>query len=149
MSTSKITHSGNVLLAGFGGMLIMMSVLVYLSIKQDIPMVSKNYYEQELVYQDKLDAISNTQNFESAFALSKTSTDVIIQIPEALSKNMTQGTIVFYCPSTDKMDRTETLQPNKTGIYSYPLSALPGKAYVAKITMQSNGVAYYKELKLD
>jgi len=149
MSKSKITHSGNVLLVGFGSMLIMMSVLVYLSIKQDIPMVSKDYYEQELVYQDKLDAIDNTNAYDGAFSLSKTDEEVTVQVPKALSSIMTKGTIVFYCPSTDKMDRTETLQQNASGTYTFPISQLPGKAYIAKISLQSNGIEYYKELKLD
>ena len=149
MSKSKFSHSGNILLIGFGGMLIMMSVLVYLAMKQDIPMVSKHYYEQELVYQQKLNAMNNTHPYDPDFSFEKSAADLTIQLPVVLSSQLTSGTIVFYCPATEKMDREETLVASASGRYTFPLSQLPGRGYIAKITLHSGGRDYYKELKLD
>ena len=56
---SKLTHSGNVIMAGFGIMLLLMSFLVYKCIVQRTDMVSADYYEKELHFQENIDAKAN------------------------------------------------------------------------------------------
>lgn len=149
MLLNKFTHSGNVLLAGFGGMLIMMSVLVYSSVKQDIPMVSKDYYQQELVYQHRLDAMNNTNTYDSNFSVAKEGDKVSLKIPSALSKNITEGSVYFYCPAVEKMDRKEMLHANNDGSYRFNTALLPHMKYILKISFQSGNTDYYKELTLN
>ena len=43
--------------------------LVYISMNQDISLVSENYYEQELAYEDQIQRIKNTNNLEEGLAL--------------------------------------------------------------------------------
>lgn len=148
MSTHKLTHSGNILLIGFGGMLIMMSVLVYLSMKQDVSMVSKNYYEQELVYQDKLDAMNNTTSYDQLFSVTKSNDKVLLQIPAALSKNITKGSVYFYSPSNERLDYKENIKATATGIYSFDKNIAQHAGYIVKISFRSGDKDYYKELKL-
>lgn len=149
MSLNKFTHSGNVLLAGFGGMLIMMSVLVYLAVKQDIPMVSKDYYQQELVYQHKLDAMNNTNIYDSGFSIAKEGDRVILRIPAMLAKGITAGSVYFYCPAIEKMDRKELLYANNNGSYSFHTEILSGMEYIVKVSFRSGGKDFYKELTLN
>lgn len=146
MSISKIFHAGNVLLAGFGGMLIMMSILVYLSIKQDITMVSNNYYEQELQYQHQIDARANTLSYRNDFSLTTSEDSIVLQLPEQLSQVMSQGKVHFYCPSNPKLDRVQALAPGN-GIYHFDRSAVPADNYVVKISFTSGDKDYYHELK--
>lgn len=149
MSTHKLTHSGNILLIGFGGMLIMMSVLVYLSVKQEIPMVSKNYYEQELVYQQRLDAMNNTNTYDRQFHIAQEDNIINLQLPTELSRNISEGTVYFYCPAQESMDRQVPLPAQADGKYTFDRHNLPGAAYVVKISFRANGRDYYKELKLN
>ena len=46
---NKLTHSGNVIMAGFGIMLLLMSFLVYKCIMQRTDMVSADYYETQVI----------------------------------------------------------------------------------------------------
>ncbi|MFA6060126.1 MAG: FixH family protein [Taibaiella sp.] len=149
MSTHKLSHSGNILLIGFGGMLIMMGVLVYLSMRQDVSMVSKNYYEQELVYQDKLDAMNNASPYDQLFSLTKNSNEILLQIPATLSKNLTKGSVYFYCPSNEKLDYKEDIKATATGTYLFRKNTISGTGYTVKISFHSGDKDYYKELKLD
>jgi hypothetical protein len=149
MSTHKLTHSGNILLIGFAGMLIMMSVLVYLSMKQDVSMVSKNYYEQELVYQDKLDAMNNTTLYDPLFSLTQTNANVVLQVPASLSKNISEGSVYFYCPSNEQLDYKENIKATATGTYLYDKNLAKSPGYVIKVSFRSGGKNYYKELKLN
>lgn len=149
MSTHKLTHSGNILLIGFGGMLIMMSVLVYLSMRQDVSMVSKNYYEQELVYQHKLDAMNNAVPYDQLFSLTKSNNKVLLQIPPTLSKNLTGGSAYFYCPSNEQLDYQEDIKATATGTYLFDKNITQNAGYILKVTFHSGDKDYYKELKLD
>jgi nitrogen fixation protein FixH len=149
MSTHKLTHSGNILLIGFAGMLIMMSILVYLSMKQDVSMVSKNYYEQELVYQDKLDAMNNTTGYDKLFSLTRSGEQVLLQIPVSLSEHISKGSVYFYCPSSEKLDFREELKARTTGTYLFSKNIVQGTGYIVKVSFHSGDKDYYKELKLD
>lgn len=148
MSSYKFTHSGNVLLAGFAGMLIMMSVLVYLSVKQDIPMVSQDYYQQELVYQHRLDAMNNSNTYDRDFSVLRTGQRVSLQIPMALSAGITSGSVYFYCPAFEKMDRKDTLRAGESGLYTFDARVQPDVQYIVKLSFRSGGKDYYKELIL-
>jgi nitrogen fixation protein FixH len=147
MSTSKITHTGNILIAGFGGMLLMISVLVYLAMKEDVTMVSKNYYEQELAYQDKMRAAANTDAYAAPFRAQLKNEEIQISIPEALSKNIQNGMVEFYCPSSDKWDKKYVLETSATGLYSFRTSALEGPAYTIKLSFIAEGKEFYKQWK--
>lgn len=147
MSTSKLTHSGNILLAGFGGMIIMMSVLVYLSMKEDVTMVSKNYYEQELVYQNKLDAAGNANKYPEDFTAKVSGEEVALNVPPTLSANITNGTVEFYCPSSDKWDKKYPIASAANGVYTFRTSALEGPAYLVKLSFSVDGKDYYKQWK--
>jgi nitrogen fixation protein FixH len=149
MSKSRFTHSGNILLVGFGMMIVMMSALVYMSMKQDIHMVSKDYYEQELVYQQKINAMAHTHAYDKQFSITENTDTILIKVPESLSKDLNKGSIYFYCPADEKMDKQEVLAANANGVYSFPRNALLGKKYIAKISMSVNDVEYYKELKMN
>jgi len=146
MTIQKLTHPGNILLAGFGALIVMMSVLVYFSVKQKIPMVSQHYYEQELQYQDKLNAMNNTAVYDSLFAVRVEAGRILLQLPSALSAALQEGSAYFYCPADESMDRKEPLHASADGSYAFDRKALQAKRYVLKIAFNSGGKAYYKEI---
>ena len=127
----------------------MMSVLVYLSMKQDVSMVSQNYYEQELVYQHKLDAMNNTTHYGKLFSLSRSDSNIVLQIPAALSKNLIEGSVYFYCPSNEERDYKRSLRATPTGTYLFSKNIIKDAGYIVKVSFHSGGKDYYKELKLD
>ena len=147
MTTSKILHAGNVLLAGFGAMLIMMSVLVYLSVKQDIPMVNKNYYEQELKYQNKLDAMQNATAYKADFQVQRSNGIIELSIPAVLAQQLDEGTIHFYSPSSPERDRSFNLEKSKVQ-YAFTGQQVPPGMYRVKISISAGGQEYFHELKL-
>ncbi len=149
MTTSKkraFTHTGNLLIAGFIGMLIMMSVLIYLCVKQDFSLVSKDYYEQELVYQQKIDATKNAGDL--AISLDKADGTILLHIPDELSSQITNGKVHFYCPANDKLDRVKTISSSADGVYRFEAKDLSNTAYIVKLSFDAKGKSYYKELPL-
>lgn len=145
----KWTHPGNILLAGFGLLLILMAALVYASIKQDIPMVSKHYYEMELQYQDRINAAANAADYNDQFGVSQTEQQVSLQLPPDLASSMQSGSAYFYSPANDQLDKTLALHPNTNGLYSFDKAGLPGRNYRLKVSLTSGGKAFYKEFNIN
>lgn len=144
----KLSHSGNILIVLFCIMLVLMSILVYKSATQEVSMVSKDYYEQELKYQEKLDARNNTRSWDHLFALSKTQDSIRLTLPAVLSSTLEQGKAYFYCPSNALADTVIYLDKSNDGNYTFGPGLLKGFGYIVKIDLETNGRSYYKEIKL-
>lgn len=112
-------------------------------------MVSKNYYEQELVFQNKLDAMDNATSYDSLFSLAQSGTNVVLQIPAVLSKNISEGSVHFYCPSNEQLDYKENIKATVTGTYLFDKNTIQGTGYLVKVSFHSSNKDYYKEFKLD
>ncbi len=148
MNVKRVSHPGNILLAGFGLMLLMMGVLVFLSVRQDISLVSKQYYEQELIYQQKIDASTNANAYAGAFQVRLQAEQLLLSIPQMLAQHMEAGQAWFYCPANESMDRKITLHASESGQYIFNRSQFPGKGYLLKLSFTASGKSYYKEFNL-
>jgi nitrogen fixation protein FixH len=148
MNTAKFRHPGNILLTGFGLMLLMIGALVYFSVRQDIPLVSKQYYEQELVYQQKIDASSNAAAYGTSFQVIPKDNQLQLLLPPELAQHLENGNAWFYCPASEHMDRKVALQASQNGRYVFDRERFPGKGYLLKLSFTANGTSYYKEFNL-
>lgn len=89
-----------VLFTGFIG------TLVYRMTQQHIDLVSENYYQNEIEYQQHLDRVMNTRRIQSGLNSSIKMTyqpdqqQVIFVLPTSLQK----GTITFYRPADRQQD---------------------------------------------
>ncbi|MEM7108608.1 MAG: FixH family protein [Bacteroidota bacterium] len=84
--------------------------MVVISMKQDIHLVAKDYYVQELAYQDQMDRISNSNELselkpEVHYDAKRKS--IILSTPDG--KNL-DGTIYFFRPSDARLDKKYTIQ---------------------------------------
>lgn len=141
----KLFHSGNVVLAGFGVMIVLMSVLVYLCTKNPAIMVSKNYYEEELTYQDKIDATNNALSFDQSLTMEKGNGQVTITIPATINQQLIKASLAVYCLTDDKKDTKIDLSPNSEGVYTVDSHNWQQGNYRLKLSMESGGKNYYKE----
>lgn len=98
-------HAGNLILFGFGIMVLFIAGLVYECTQNPSVMVSNNYYEQELKYQDLIDARANAQSFNDSLLLIKNQGEVLFKIPKELNGLMQNLKIELYNTSDDKKDK--------------------------------------------
>lgn len=144
----KLTHGGNVVLAGFAAMILFMATLVYMCTRQRVDMSTDRYYEQELAFQAQINAAANTQEYAPQFSIRTEPGTVVLQLPASLSSKMESGNAVFYCKSDSRMDQQVSLQSNATGEYRISTEQWSGKGkgFVAKIKFTSGGKAFYQEM---
>jgi nitrogen fixation protein FixH len=143
---SKITHSGNIIIVGFGMMILFMCFLVYKSINNEAQMVNDNYYENELKFQDRINAKANGDAYTDEMKLVITNEKLQIRIPTELSNKLTNGNITFYCISSKKDDKNLAIKANETGLYAIDVKSWDKLSYIAKLTFECDGKKYYHEM---
>lgn len=141
----KWPHSGNVIIGGFICMVILMSCLVYATTLHNPDMVSDNYYEKELHFDENKQAESNTDKMDFPVKLMKDS--VYINVPAILVNNLKNGEIKFYCPSDSRNDKTFPLAEGQQQ-YRIFTSGWKPLQYIVMISSETAAKKYYKEYSL-
>jgi len=112
---------------------------------QDVSLVSDNYYEKSLVYQDEIDKQSRTKSLNEEVKINFNSKMISILFPsDYASKNMT-GEIYFYRPSDQKMDFKIPLQLSETGSQIIPTQNIEKGFWRMKLNWEMDGNEYYNE----
>lgn len=143
---NKFTHSGNIILLVFGIMLVLMSFLVYKSMQEDVQMTSDNYYEQELKFQETIDAKHNADQYGEKFSIIHQDHSLLLEIPSELNEEAENVQVVFYCISNNRNDQVIKLERNTTGKYTIPTDSWNRCNYKAKISFEAENKKFYKEL---
>jgi nitrogen fixation protein FixH len=141
----SLFHAGNVILFGFGIMILFMTYLVIRCTQNPSVMVSDQYYEQELVYQDKIDAQENTIPLDALFSLEHQGTDLQIKIPAEINNKLTKATLVVYNQADDRHDKTIAIPKNADGVYMLSAANWANGSYKLKLSIEAGAKKYYKE----
>jgi len=111
----------------------------------DINLVEDNYYEEELVYQDRIDKINNVSELPGKINISSKAGMIIIQFPALDTVPALDGSLMFYRPSDPWKDFSIPLQLDDSLRQALDVSMLkPGK-WIIKIDWEMGGKEYYFE----
>lgn len=118
--------------------------LVFMSYGQKIELVSKDYYAQELKYQDKLDAINNNNALSNSIDHSVENGTIFLKInPEIVGSDFS-GTVNFFRPSDSTKDVQLKMNfENNQQIISTRI--LLHGTYKMQLSWKCNGKNYFKE----
>jgi hypothetical protein len=124
-----------------------MLFLAFKSSKQNIELVTEDYYGKELVYQQKIDESKRTAALSAPVEIKFINHEVLINFPKDFAAKKIVGQADLYCPSDEKKDMNQ-----KFSVTDSPVSiAVPvtyhGLHYV-KINWTVEGVNYYYEYKI-
>lgn len=118
-------------------------VLVTVCMREDISLVSKNYYQDELAYEKQIQRINNT------YQLKEKPTVIIdkhtLKIRFNQFSNMEHGLIKLFRPSDSKFDKQFVLQSTNSNEQQFDLAALPKGMYRAKMQWSMKNKDYYFE----
>src|SRR3954447_23751050 len=91
------------------------SILVYKCTQQQFDLVSSDYYNEELKYQDKIDGMQNARQL-TPVQLEQTGDEVSLQLPKELNGHALIGQVWLYCAANAAYDYRAPLQVNKEGV---------------------------------
>jgi hypothetical protein len=114
--------------------------LVAVCIKQDVNLVSKNYYQEELAYQDQIERISNTTHLEDKPKIAKG--EDVLHVTFNNDLKIQKGQLKLFCPSNPKMDKDYNISGNAQ---SFDISSLQPGMYKARLLWTMGGKEYFLE----
>ena len=133
------------------GILIGIIVFVVISITmtvifmtQDVSLVSDNYYEKSLSYQDEIDKQSRTKSLDEQVKINFSGELVTISLPSDYISKDISGEIFFYRPSNPKLDFVLPLQLVQ-GKQIIPVERLEKGFWRLKLNWTMDGNKYYNE----
>ncbi|MCH7415813.1 FixH family protein [Belliella sp. R4-6] len=125
---------------------MLMAGLVTICVKQDdIHLVTQNYYEEEIKYQDQIDKIVNANALDYEVLTYNTQVKrVVMNLPLG-----SKGTLHLFRPSDARLDKKIEFQLINLDENTVDVSSLKSGYWKVKLTWEENGVAYYEEKKIN
>ncbi|MFD2037094.1 FixH family protein [Belliella marina] len=125
---------------------LFMAGLVTICVKQDdIHLVTQNYYEEEIKYQDQIDKIVNAHTLDYEVLTYNTQLKkVVMNLPVG-----SKGTLHLFRPSDARLDQKIDFQLLNPAENTVDVTSLKAGYWKVKLTWEENGVAYYEEKKIN
>lgn len=139
---------GHKLTLGFLAFVGMMIYLVVQSMHTHYDLVSKEYYKDELKYQQVIDGASRANQLSSRANVTRTDNTITIQLPNEMQQQKVTGSLLFYSADNAQKDRTIALQVNDQALQTIDSRSFVPGSYTVKIRWESNGEQYYSEVPL-
>lgn len=136
---------GNKLLLTFLVFAAGMGFLVYRSVTTNFELVEKDYYKQELRYQQQIDGTRAANQLTTAITLEQNANGIHLQLPAEMKEKNLSGEVWFYCAYNEKQDKKFSLQTNSEGLQSFPLQELEPGNYTVKVNWKEGTNSYYAE----
>lgn len=136
---------GNKLLlvfAVFGGMI---SYMVYRCMETPVDLVNKEYYKDELVYQQVIDGTRKANALSGKVKLQQETATISLQFPVEMKSGEVRGTVSFYCPSDKAKDRQLPLRVDAGARQEMATRYFSPGHYTVKISWENKGVTYFTE----
>lgn len=143
MSTMKFSWGGRIVLL-YGGFVALIITLVVGSMKQDFQLVADDYYQQEIQYQNVLNASKNQSELSTPARIFANETTLTIEFPEEFKGQFVNGNVHFYSPINEEWDKIVPFT-NVEERLEVPRDELVKTRYQIKLTWQADGKDYYQE----
>lgn len=138
---------GHKILFVYLGFVIGIMVLVFLANQQKFDLVTPNYYDAELKFQNVIDQEQRVTELSAPPKIAHSVNSVSIQLPdEFLDRNVT-GELYLYRPSDASKDLKANFETTKSLVEVSFKNNLSG-AYELKLSWQADGKTYYNEQRI-
>jgi len=111
-------------------------------------MVSENYYEQEIKFQEQIDGAARAQKSGAEVFSESAGGKVIVRVPAAQLAQKFSGTVELYRPSDPKLDQAMKLSPSADGTQTVDTSKLAAGLWLVRVKWNAAGKDYFLERKI-
>lgn len=120
---------------------------VRMAMRSDVDLVSKDYYQKEIAYQQHMNTVAQTKenNAEIQITLAEAAGQLVIAFPEFYAGQKVTGTVKFFRPSNAKLDFELPLNLNEARQQFIPVDKLEKGHWKVQISNEVNGKSYFSE----
>jgi nitrogen fixation protein FixH len=111
-------------------------------------MVSENYYEQELKFQEQIDGAARAQKSGARLQLEPEGGKLVVTVPAEQAVRKCSGVIEFYRPSSPALDCEFPLAPGADGSQTVDVSKLAAGLWQVRVKWSAGGQDYFLEQKI-
>lgn len=129
----------------YTGFAVLIATMVGLTMREQIDLVSPDYYEQELHYQDRINIVDRTRSLKEPLTWEVGDRTLDLHFPAAFGQEPISGSIYFFRPSDSRLDQTITIPATVSGEQEIPLRKLKKGMYKMQISWKAGSTDYYNE----
>jgi len=122
-----------------------MGFLVYKAISTNYELVEKDYYKNELTYQQVIDATNRVNKLKSSVKITQTKEGILLQLPDEMKNKNITGNLWFYCEYDKNKDKKIVMNVNTDAKQLFPAEIVTKGNYTVKISWDKEGQQYYSE----
>lgn len=136
---------GKGILLSIIGFVMLIMTMVVISVRMDgIELVTENYYEAEINYQERIDQESSALRLDrTVISYSTTGKNLELDLPTG-----TTGKLQLFRPSDSKLDREILVDVTGLGSTSVALDDLKPGYWKIQLSWTEKGKNYYEEKKI-
>ncbi|MFO7825639.1 MAG: FixH family protein [Cyclobacterium sp.] len=137
---------GNGIVLVFVVFVAIMATMVTICMKQDdLHLVTENYYEEEIKYQDHIDKVSNSlESTKEAMSFDAHNKMLNLNLPVG-----SKGELHLFRPSDARLDKKMEVNIQDANVNSVDLKTLSPGYWRIKLSWAREGVDFYEEKKID
>lgn len=115
---------------------------------QKVDLVTDDYYEKTLVYQDQIDLEEKTKSSKKEISFSVNNNSINISLPEEVITSNLKGEVYFYRPSDKNLDFKIPLLTDNSGTMSLQKDKLKPGMWKVRVYWSANDEEFYSEKSL-
>ncbi|RLD26345.1 MAG: hypothetical protein DRI54_03060 [Bacteroidetes bacterium] len=127
----------------YSSFVILILFLVFKSVNTKVDLVTEDYYQQELKYQDKIDQKRNAAGLEQGLRHEVSGSTIFLAFPP--DHQLAEGTVMVYRPSNKSYDKTFDIKLDEDSKMIIAMEKSPIGLYKLKINWSNNSIDYYVE----
>jgi nitrogen fixation protein FixH len=120
---------------------------VRMAMKSDVDLVSKDYYQKEIAFQDHINTVTQTKenNAEIKVTLAEAAGQLVVAFPEFYAGKKVNGAVKFFRPSDAKLDFEIPLNLNDARQQFIPVEKLQTGFWKVQVSSEVDGKSYFTE----
>ena len=119
--------------------------MVAVSMTKNVDLVSDNYYEKGIKYQDQIDMNKNSAEFSNKIKTEIKDSGLLIEYSGDLLKGNFSGEIKFYRSSDAKKDFKVNIETDEKGIQLIPVMNLDKGLWKVQFSFKKDNKNYFLE----
>lgn len=123
-------------------------VMIYISISTNVDLVTEDYYEKELKYQQHIELVKNTSALPQTIETEVSASNIILKYPQLGSTSAYSGTIFLFRPSDKRGDFQKNVNIDSLYTQSISIQTMEQGLWRAKIYWSVNNKDYYSEIPI-
>ena len=138
-------HWGAGLVVAFVLFAVLIIAMVVISMRQNIDLVSEDYYDRELRHEEQVQKSRRTSALGDSLKVETSQQSVTVRFPGEYARMHPEGMVTFYRPSDKTKDFSRPLELDSTGTLHVSLAGMDPGIWKLKLEWTWSGTEYYRE----